>query len=278
MIGYAELPVWVPGEILCASDDLQWNGVSQRSYRYRGQDVEIPPMDCFMLVHYEDGFTPMDRQLRRPLDPHQPAPAGVFSLLSNQGGLALALDRGHRGLACVPREPDAVPPGQRDAGPQPVDQVRLHDVLSGRRSAGDPAWPSLLRQEAATGQRRLLAVCRGAVDPAGRAPAAPLRHLPLSPARRMAPRPPEPRRRRAGCRTTWTITWPTTITLDDLAQVAGRGRVPHERGCCARTFDTTAYRYVVDRRIERARQLLQRGDLPLKAVARQPPASPTRRT
>ncbi|WP_157039412.1 hypothetical protein [Aquincola tertiaricarbonis] len=40
VIGHAELPVWVPGEILCASDDLGWHGVSQRSCRYHRQDVD----------------------------------------------------------------------------------------------------------------------------------------------------------------------------------------------------------------------------------------------
>lgn len=56
-----ELPVWVPGEVLCASDELGWKGVGQRTYRYQGLDVPIPPLDHFMIVRYSVGQTPMDR-------------------------------------------------------------------------------------------------------------------------------------------------------------------------------------------------------------------------
>ncbi len=57
-----DLPVWVPGKILSRSDGLGWNGVGLRSYRYKGQDVEIPAMRDFMLVSYKIGVTPMRRR------------------------------------------------------------------------------------------------------------------------------------------------------------------------------------------------------------------------
>src|SRR5699024_9682893 len=56
-----ELPTWVPGNILAASDELGWHGVGQRTYRYTGLDVPIPPLDHFMLVRYGVGNTKMDR-------------------------------------------------------------------------------------------------------------------------------------------------------------------------------------------------------------------------
>jgi len=56
-----ELPIWVPGEVLTASDDLGWLDVGQRSYRYSGLDVPIPPMNHYMIVRYFEGQTPMDR-------------------------------------------------------------------------------------------------------------------------------------------------------------------------------------------------------------------------
>lgn len=56
-----ELPTWVPGDILVASDNLGWQGVGQRTYRYTGLDVPIPPLDHFMLVRYGVGSTKMDR-------------------------------------------------------------------------------------------------------------------------------------------------------------------------------------------------------------------------
>lgn len=39
-----ELIDWVPGEVLSTSEALGWKDVEQRSYRYRGQDVLIPPL------------------------------------------------------------------------------------------------------------------------------------------------------------------------------------------------------------------------------------------
>ena len=40
------LPEHVPGQILARSDGLGWNGVSLRTYGYRGQDVIVPATIC----------------------------------------------------------------------------------------------------------------------------------------------------------------------------------------------------------------------------------------
>lgn len=61
LITPAELPDWVPGEIMASSDSLAWRGVALRGYRYRGQDVYIPPMRDYMIVSYQRGLTPMER-------------------------------------------------------------------------------------------------------------------------------------------------------------------------------------------------------------------------
>ena len=58
-----ELPMWVPGEVITASDGLGWKDVGQRSYRYTGLDVPIPPMKHYMIVRYFEGQTPMDRRV-----------------------------------------------------------------------------------------------------------------------------------------------------------------------------------------------------------------------
>jgi AraC family transcriptional regulator len=62
LITPAELPKWVPGKILVASDDLGWNGVGLRSYRYLGQDVDVPALRDFTIVSYRVGATPMERR------------------------------------------------------------------------------------------------------------------------------------------------------------------------------------------------------------------------
>ena len=55
-----ELLKWVPGVVLSSSEELGWKDIEQRSYRYKGQDVLIPPLDHFMIVYYFLGHTPMD--------------------------------------------------------------------------------------------------------------------------------------------------------------------------------------------------------------------------
>lgn len=57
-----DLPDWVPGRLLMASDDLGWRNVGLRAYHYHGQDVIVPAMRDFMLVGYQAGATPMQRR------------------------------------------------------------------------------------------------------------------------------------------------------------------------------------------------------------------------
>jgi len=62
LIHWKDLPEWVPGRVLLASDDLGWKNVALRSYHYEGQDVVVPAMQDFMLVGYRNGVTPMQRR------------------------------------------------------------------------------------------------------------------------------------------------------------------------------------------------------------------------
>lgn len=259
-IGFRELPAWVPGDILCASDDLHWQGVSQRTYRYHGQDVEIPPLDCFLIVQYEDGFTPMQRQFDGRWTRTSCA-AGQFSLMTESADShwhwteSIVVSHVYLGndLLC------------RLAGEmedRPVDQVRLHDVLNG----ADPTVTQLcklLRQEASTARvgcslyaeavsmqlgvhlLRHYAGCRF------RGPAGADR---LSPAQA----------RRLQEYVDGNLAG--ALSLEQLARVAGVGVCALNR-LLRGTWGTTAHGYVIDRRVERACALLRRGDLPLKAVA-----------
>jgi AraC family transcriptional regulator len=61
-IDFKELPDWVPGRVLLASDGLGWKNVALRSYHYTAQDVIVPGMKDFMLVGYRAGVTPMQRR------------------------------------------------------------------------------------------------------------------------------------------------------------------------------------------------------------------------
>ncbi|MGG7568075.1 helix-turn-helix domain-containing protein [Rhodovulum sp. DZ06] len=62
LIRYEELPDWVPGEVGLASDGQGWKNVALRSYRYAGQEVIVPAMQDYMLVAYRAGVTPMQRR------------------------------------------------------------------------------------------------------------------------------------------------------------------------------------------------------------------------
>lgn len=62
LIRFEQLPAWVPGKVLLASDDQGWKNVALRSYHYLGQDVVVPAMRDFMLVSYQSGVTPMRRR------------------------------------------------------------------------------------------------------------------------------------------------------------------------------------------------------------------------
>lgn len=76
-----DLPTWVPGRLLSASDGLGWKGVAHRAYLYTGLDVYIPPLDHYMIVHYRRGQTLMDRQVEGQWSRKKCTP-GDFSLLT----------------------------------------------------------------------------------------------------------------------------------------------------------------------------------------------------
>lgn len=76
-----ELPRWVPGKVVLASDDLGWRNVMLRSYQYAPSDVYVPAMRDFMLVAYRQGPTSMDRKVDGPWS-HEFMVPGNVSLLT----------------------------------------------------------------------------------------------------------------------------------------------------------------------------------------------------
>lgn len=84
LITPAELPKWVPGKMLAASDDLGWNGVGLRSYRYRGQDVAVPALRDFVIVSYRVGATFMERRFDGAWTRTQCMPGDVSLLTRSQ--------------------------------------------------------------------------------------------------------------------------------------------------------------------------------------------------
>ncbi|MEM7684481.1 MAG: AraC family transcriptional regulator [Pseudomonadota bacterium] len=124
-----ELPVWVPGKVLCESDGLGWRDVAQRTYRYHGQDVHIPPMNTFMIVQYRKGDTPMDRRFDGRWTRTQCGP-GHFSLLSHSMQSHWNWTEGLV-VSHVYLTDGLMTRVARDIADKDVGRVSLHDVLQG---------------------------------------------------------------------------------------------------------------------------------------------------
>jgi AraC family transcriptional regulator len=260
LISVAELPIWVPGQITSASDDLGWKDVAQRSYRYQGQDVEIPPMSCFMIVCYREGGTPMDRRIdgrwtRTTCEP------GHFSLLSRSADShwhwTQDIEVSHvyltQQLMCrVASEVQG----------KEVVEVLLHDVLRGfdpvvgqvaeqvrreamQRGMGGPLYVEALSVQLAVHLLRHYATCKfkpGAVSGG------------LS------------TRELARLEAYVDAHLHCNITLEDVARALGLEVWTLNRRLRA-TLRTSAFGFVLERRLRRACELLRAGDLAIKEIA-----------
>ncbi len=260
VITHDQLPIWVPGDILCASDDLGWKGVAQRTYRYRGQDVDIPPMDCFMIVRYEAGQTPMDRQFDGRWTRTTCAP-GHFSLLSSVADSHWHWTENLE-VSHVYLEDGMLSRVAGEMSGREVEQVDLHDVLAGSDpvvafladqlkleaqspGTGGPLYAQALSLQLTVHLLRHYAVCRYR-EPAqdGRLRQAELDRLcDYIDAHLAAP-----------------------LSLEDLARAVGMGPWTLSR-LLRQAVASSPYRFVIDRRVARARELVRAGKLPLKDVA-----------
>lgn len=81
VISPEQLPIWVPGTVLRSSEGLGWREIGLRTYQYKSQEVEVPPLDTFMVVNYVRGETPLDRRVDGPWNRVR-CRIGHFSLLS----------------------------------------------------------------------------------------------------------------------------------------------------------------------------------------------------
>ena len=260
LISPSELPLWVPGKIMCASDDLGWKGIAQRTYRYVGQDVEIPPMDTFMIVQYQHGETPMDRQVDGRWTRTRCRP-GDFSLLSRSAELhwnwTAGIDVSHLYLS-----DSLMARVASDMQGKEVTQVHLHDVLHGsdpvvthigneimreamERCIGGPLYVEALAVQLAVQLLRGYASCvfKTPADRGG-----------LS------------GREVARLEEFIDANLQDAITLEGMAELLGMGVWTFNRQL-RRTLGRSAYAFVVEKRIERAKHLLRSEELALKEIA-----------
>lgn len=260
LIPYEQLPDWVPGRVLLASDDLGWKNVALRAYHYRGQDVIVPAMRDFMLVSYRAGSTAMQRRFEGRWTRDTLGP-GATSLLTRAQQAAWCWDREIE-VTHVYLSAALVAEVASEVMDCRVTEVTLADVLR----TEDPVMAGAVQAIATEAQTRGLG---GAlyVDALSRA-------LVVHLLRRYAAiRLPEaaprggltPRQERLIAE---YIATHLAEALDLKALGAVLGLMPCLFSRLFRkSFGRPPHAYVMAARLDRARRLLAEGRLPIKAVA-----------
>lgn len=260
LITPGELPRWVPGDLLCASDDLGWKDVSMRAYHYPGLDVEVPALADFVVVAYRQGATRMERRFEGRWTRTRCVPGDCSLLTRAQAShwhWTEDIDVSHVYLS-----EGLVSRVAADMLGRSVAEVRLRDLLQTRdptitgiveaiaREAGQRACGSALYVEA-LGTQLAVHLLRHHASVSLREPSARGR---LSPGqmRRLDEHIAEHLHE--------------AITLEGLAGVAGLGTWTFARHF-RRSYGRAPHAYVVDQRVVRAQQLLAHGSLALKEVA-----------
>ncbi|MDD7939198.1 AraC family transcriptional regulator [Actinomycetospora lutea] len=256
-----QLPTWVPGDLTVCSPDDSWRGVSVRGYRYEDSDVEVPAMRDFMVVAYRRGVTDMRRRIDSTWHHEQLRPGDV-SLLTRAAESHWTWDTPievvhvyltHEQLAATCRE----------MYDREVEDVELHDTIK----ADDPAihrTAMTIAQEAAQGgvgsellvdaltTQLSVTILRRHANILFRSPDAPeclnfrQEHL---------------------VRDYIQTHLHQRLTLDDLAASVGLSKFHFARQFRGST-GTTPHEFVLRRRLDRARLLLQRTSTPLPEIAR----------
>jgi AraC family transcriptional regulator len=260
LITPSELPKWVPGKVLAASDDLGWNGVGLRAYHYKGLDVDVPAMRDFTIVSYRRGATFMERRFEGPWTKTRCTPGDVSLLTRSQRShwhWTENIDVCH--VYLTEKFVSGIASEILD---RCVAEVRLHDVLKAEdavitavvaaiaREARQQLVGSALYVEA-MGTQLAVHMLRNYASVTFREPRV---QGQLSPAQltRLADyieaRLHEP------------------LNLETLAAAAGLGLWSFVRRF-RESFGRTPHAYIIERRIDRARRLLTQGCMPIKEVA-----------
>jgi AraC family transcriptional regulator len=255
-----DLPRWVPGEVLRTSDGGGWADVALRAYRYSGLDVQVPPLADFMVVSYQQGTTRMERRFEGRWTRTECRPGDISLLTRSQQShwnWVEPIDVTHVYLS-----ERLVSRVAADVLCRPIAEVRLHDLLrtedtmirtvvdamareTSESAIGGAVYVDALSTQLAVHLLRHYA----SVDFIDRSGGGQL---------------PAALRQRLVDYIEANLGQP--LTLDVLAAIAGMG----VWSFCKRfraSFQASPHCYIVDRRLQRARDLLVHGTLPPKAVA-----------
>lgn len=255
-----ELPKWVPGKLLSTSDNLGWNGIAQRSYRYQGQDVPIPPIDHYMIVRYSKAHTPMQRFFDGRWS-KKVCSSGDLSLLTSMTDShwhwTQEIDVDHVYLSN-----DLMSRVAGDALDRPIEEVFLHDLLQMQdpvllsivdaihtetrdTGLGGALYAESLGMQLAIHLLRNYAnvTFKDRESVGGLTPAQKRRLIEYI-----------------------QCNIQQTIRMEDLAQVVGLGDWTFSRKF-ADSFNCSPHAYVTALRVEKARQMLMEGGLAIKEIA-----------
>jgi AraC family transcriptional regulator len=256
----SEVPKYVPGAVTAASDDLGWNGVWLRGYRYAALDVIVPPVRDFTIISYCRGATLMERRCEGAWTKTHCAPGDVSLLTRSQRShwhWTEEIDVSH--VYLTDNLVSGVCAEVTDrcfADVQLHDVLKLHDpivtaaVAAITREAQQQALGSALYVEAVATQL-VVHLLRNYASVTFREPSGKGR---LSPAQV---------RRLTGY---IDSRLPEQLNLETLAAVAGVGVWTFTRHF-RESFGRTPHAYIIERRIDRARRLLAQSCLPIKEVA-----------
>jgi AraC family transcriptional regulator len=253
------IPNWIPGEKTADSSHLGWSGLTLKGYHYPDQEVKIPSMRDYMIVVYEGARAIMQRCSGAPWQ-SDAVEKGVISLLTRAEQSVWRWDRPIR-VKHIYIGHEIIEQTANQVFEKDLDRVRMDD----RVRAEDPIIPLYLKmleselQGEGLGERLYVDSIRT--------------QLAIHLLRRYANvefRQPKlgslsPRLRRM---MTEFIdqNLSENITLEDLARLAGLSSYHFSRKFKA-DLGIAPHAYVLSRRIDRAKSLLNNSRLPLKLVA-----------
>ena len=260
LIAPSELPQWVPGKILCASDNLGWNGVELRSYHYKGLDVAVPAMRDFVVISYRRGGTFMERRFEGAWTQTKCLPGDVSLLTRSQQShwhWTEDIDVAHVYLS-----EKLVSNVANEVMDRSVADVRLHDVLK----TEDPIVTAAVDTIAREAQQQSMGSALYVESVATQLAVHLLRHYASVTLREACGKghlsPTQARRITEYIDTRLH----EPLNLESLATVTGLGVWSFGRRF-RQTFGCAPHAYVIGRRVERARRLLTQGIMPVKEIA-----------
>ena len=256
----SEVPNYVPGAVTAASDNLGWNGVWLRGYRYGALDVVVPPVSDFTIVSYLRGATLMERRCEGAWTRTYCGPGDVSLLTRSQRShwhWTEEIDVSHVYLS------ESLVSGIcAEVTDRSIADVRLQDVVK----THDPIVTATVA--VITGEARQQALGGGLYVEAAATQL--VVHLLRKYARvTFRERTGEGRLSPAQVRRMTDYIESRLheqLSLETLAAVAGMGVWTFTRHF-RESFGRTPHAYIIERRIDRARRLLVEGSLPIKEVA-----------